>query len=163
MPPQHTPHTAPCEGSTCPLPFAPPQLTTRPSPYTPQGSARSLSFVPDAALSAALAACAGGPLAALDLSGCLELSDASVARLGALRGLEQLSLQNCLKIGPEGLRVRGRQGPATRPGPRGCGCGGWVTVRLHGLWGRLWVTAVPPAARAPLLGCGKLTGSLATP
>lgn len=73
-----------------------------------QGDARSLSFAPDAAIGAALAACDGGALAHLDLSGCLEMTDAGLAPVAGMGALRELVLHNCMKIGDRAIEVRAR-------------------------------------------------------
>jgi hypothetical protein len=78
-----------------------------------QGDARSLSFVPDAAVGAALRACSPAALRALDLSGCLELTDCGLAPVAAFSRLEALVLHNCMKVAEKAIEVGLRKGVYT--------------------------------------------------
>jgi hypothetical protein len=89
-----------------------PSPSRRPPPE--QGDARTLSFVPDLAVAAALRACSPSALRHLDLSGCLEVTDAGLAPVAALAALRELVLHNCMKIAAGAVEVRGRCTEAVR-------------------------------------------------
>lgn len=61
--------------------------------------------MPDAAIGAAIRACSPRALRRLDLSGCLELTDAGLAHVSALTGLTELVLHNCMKLGERAIAV----------------------------------------------------------
>ncbi|KIY98511.1 hypothetical protein MNEG_9454 [Monoraphidium neglectum] len=84
------------------------------------GDARTLSFVPDLAVAAALRACSPSALRHLDLSGCLEVTDAGLAPVAALAALRELVLHNCMKIAAGAVEAVSRL-PALRAlSLRGC-------------------------------------------
>ncbi|GBF95996.1 hypothetical protein Rsub_08811 [Raphidocelis subcapitata] len=84
------------------------------------GDACSLSFVPDAAIGAALCACSPRALRRLDLSGSLELTDAGLAPVSALTGLTELVLHNCMKLGDRAVAALSRLSSLRCLNLRGC-------------------------------------------
>jgi len=69
---------------------------------------------------AALRACSPASLCALDLSGCLELTDGGLAAVAGFMDLEELVLHNCMKIGDAAVEAVSQLSSLRTLNLRGC-------------------------------------------